>query len=178
MITPCLRMVSVVLQDPDLGVGAFLDAMIPDENDKMPETPTVLNAADDDAAVGPTAEGSVSNLNYPLLLVASGEQTAFRVTGVVGRAFDVPSLILSIPYITGNIQDRSLAWNAADYTFRAVCHSLNAGLFASNTEAARVRGKVMIIKHNSISYGPAFLALTNGWIIGELRLDLQVRVNP
>lgn len=178
MNVPVVRMIGAAFRSETSGILRFLESMDPDEQDKRPECPRILLASDDDAAVGPTAEGAISTMDFPLVAVMSAVGAEVHVTGVVGRAFDVPSLHVSCPYITSKMTDRAQAWRDADYTFRAMCHSLNAGLLASNMGAARVRGKVTIIKHNSITYGPVFVQLQNGWIVGELAIDLHVRVLP
>lgn len=181
MYVPVVRMIDTAFKHATLGVGAQLALLVLDEgDDKRPQTPYVINTADSDVAAQgqPSGPQSAPIRDFPALVVAAETPSTIQVTGVLGKAFDIPNLLVHVMYVTGDLGDPAESWRDADYTFRCAVHALNAALFASNMESARVKGKVRILAHNTISYSPAYVILTKGRIVGVMTIDLHVRVNP
>lgn len=178
MITPVIRMVFNAVADAGLGVAHQLGAMTADGSDVMPEAPTIINTADNETAVFPTADTAIANPKWPLLIVTAEEPARVKMTGVVGKAMDIPSFKVMLLYVTQQKMDLTAAWRASDYTMRATALALEYKLFASNMAASRIRGKVMILQQNVIEWGPTDWKIKSGRISGYMNLDLYVRVQP
>lgn len=178
MNVPVVRMCYAAATDVTYGLGAQLTALTPDGSDVIPEVPTIINATNDDSAVFTNSPGAVANQNWPLLVITAEQPAKLVMTGVVGRAFDAPNFQVMMLYITRQKLSPSKAWCDTDYTLRALAIALDRKLFGSDQAASRVRGKVMIVKQNSLEYGPTDYEIKAGRIAGYLLLDLYIRVQP
>lgn len=175
MITPVLRMIQAALKDVTFGIAVQLKNMVADGDDIIPEIPTIINSADDDQAVQPDSRSATAILDWPLLILTAEQAGQIRMTGIVGQPFDTPSLTVMAIYVTGETMSLSKGWRDADYTGRAAILALDRALFGSDRAANRVRGKVTIVKHNSMTLTPANHQLTKGRITGILSVDLWIR---
>jgi hypothetical protein len=179
MITEVIRMIAQPLSDEVLGVATKMALLELEEGDTTPPIPIIYHAAKHAVAVAPSPKSSSYLVgDAPLLVIAIERPAQVVLPGVRGKAFDYPSLQVSIAYVTRKA-DLAEAWRDADYTFHAVFLSLFDGLFASDKADARTRGKVVIVKQNEpMAYGPNMSEVALGRIIGAAQLDLYVRINP
>lgn len=180
MMTPVVRMVAAALGGAG-GVNDVMAAMVLDDaaDGPLPALVEILNTVENNEAVeAPTQDNSPVVDDWPVMVIACQDPAKVEMTGVKGKAWDVPNFITTVAYVSGDTMDPAKAWTHADYAFRAAVIALNNKLYASDQAASRVRGKVMIVKNNSITYGQAARKLTKGRIVGAMLLDNWIRVQP
>ena len=171
MLTPVIRMVVAALTNATTGVNAQLLALALDGTDARPDpVAAIISPTEDDAAVRPT-----HLVDWPVLSVTCAAPVTTTKPGVQGMSFDAPSVAITIAHITRDGDLGAKEWRDTDYILRATAKSLNAGLFASDKAAARVRGTVSILKQNSMTFGPVTADLGNAQVTGAVDLNLHAR---
>lgn len=176
MINSAIRMMLNVVEDPLEGITSRLNTLEIDDGDRRPKTPKILSTTRNKEAVAPSpVTQTISIGDWPLIVIASERTSQINVPGVHGKAWDFENFPITVSYVTRE-PDLSKAWLDSDYTLRSVIISLRDGLFASDKQAARIRGTVSIVKYNSIEYSPELAEVSLGRIVGALIYNLHIRV--
>lgn len=164
MIVEAVRLVADALKDAATGVNEALSAQAVDSGDAVPEIVRVIDAVSDDAAaLGEDAA------DWPVLIVSPGGP--FDVDGATpsGRRTTLPTMPVSVAYVSHDSGDPADRLRNGEYTARAVMGVIT-------TMAQPVRNGVCVVAAESFTIDPLpTVTLAGAEVVIEVIANLVVR---